>query len=106
VFGLRARTDDAGWSRVERFVRIGFWGLNAGLALMIVLDLFPAGVLQLWEVITHGYWHARRLDWALAGTFHPLEWIRMAGDLTFIPGGAVPVARVVATAGHWRLQAD
>jgi len=30
-----------------RYVRAGFWGLNVGLALMVVTDLFPGGVLQL-----------------------------------------------------------
>jgi len=102
VFGLRALADDDAWARAERFVRIGFWGLNAGLALMIVLDLFPAGVLQLWDVITHGYWHARRLDYTLGGMFHTLEWVRIVGDLTFILAGAVPVAvaAVLATTGR------
>ena len=50
----------------EKYVRVGFWGLNAGLALMVVLDLFPAGVLQLWDVISNGYWHARRLDYLMS----------------------------------------
>jgi nitric oxide reductase subunit B len=51
VFGLRALASEAAWARAERLVRFGFWGLNVGLGLMIVLDLFPAGVLQLWDVI-------------------------------------------------------
>jgi len=92
VFGLRALSDDAAWARVERFVRLGFWGLNGGLALMVLLDLFPGGVIQFWDVITHGYWHARRLEFSQGGMFHTLEWIRMAGDLTFLLAGAVPIA--------------
>src|ERR1035437_8885711 len=28
---------------------------NVGLALMILLDLFPGGVLQLWDSIANGY---------------------------------------------------
>jgi nitric oxide reductase subunit B len=73
-------------------VRVGYWGLNAGLSLMILLDLFPAGVLQLWDVIANGYWHARRLEYSMSGTFHTLEWIRVAGDTIFIVLGAVPIA--------------
>jgi nitric oxide reductase subunit B len=54
-------------------------------------DLFPAGVLQLWDVISNGYWHARRLDDSMTGTFHKLEWIRVAGDTVFIVLGALPI---------------
>ncbi len=91
VFGLRARASDAAWSRVERLIRLGFWGLNAGLALMIVLDLFPAGALQLWDSIANGYWHARQPAFTMSGTFHALEWVRMVGDGVFLVAGAVPL---------------
>jgi nitric oxide reductase subunit B len=43
----------------ESFVEILFWGLNAGLAPMIVLNLFPGGVMQLRDVLDNGYRHAR-----------------------------------------------
>ena len=92
VFVVRALQTDAAWNRTERYVRLGFWGLNAGLGLMIVLDLFPAGVLQLWDVITHGYWHARQLQYTMAGLFHALEWARLGGDGVFILLGALPIA--------------
>ncbi len=95
VFGLRALSSEAAWGRVERLVKCGFWGLNVGLALMIALDLFPAGVLQLWDSIANGYWHARRLGFTMSGTFHRLEWIRLAGDGIFIVAGVVPM--VLAT---------
>jgi nitric oxide reductase subunit B len=92
VFCLRTMQSDAAWRTTEKFVRVGYWGLNAGLALMIVLDLFPAGVLQLWDVISNGYWHARRLDYSMSGMFHTLEWVRVAGDMVFIVLGALPIA--------------
>jgi len=92
VFCLRALQSDAAWRTTERFVRVGYWGLNAGLSLMILLDLFPAGVLQLWDVISNGYWHARRIDYSMSGTFHKLEWIRVAGDTVFLVLGALPIA--------------
>ena len=99
VFCLRTMQSDAGWRVTEKYVRVGYWGLNAGLALMIVLDLFPGGVLQLWDVITNGYWHARRLDYLMSGTFHTLEWVRVAGDMVFIVLGALPIA--VASLGTY-----
>jgi len=92
VFCLRSLQDDEAWRGTERWVRVGYWGLNAGLSLMILLDLFPAGVLQLWDVVANGYWHARRLDFSLGGAFHTLEWVRVAGDAVFLVLGALPIA--------------
>ncbi|GEJ57810.1 nitric-oxide reductase large subunit [Anaeromyxobacter diazotrophicus] len=92
VFCLRALQGDAAWRTTEKFVRVGYWGLNAGLALMMLVDLFPAGVLQLWDVLQHGYWHARRLDYAMQGLFHRLEWARAAGDTVFLVLGVLPIA--------------
>jgi nitric oxide reductase subunit B len=83
---------DAVWKRTAKFIRVGFWGANVGLALMILLDLFPGGVLQLWDSIANGYWHARRLTFLTGGLYHKLEWVRMAGDMIFILAGAVPIA--------------
>ena len=45
----------------------GFWGLNVGMALMVILDLFPSGVLQLWDSMQNGYWHARELTYLMSG---------------------------------------
>jgi len=91
VFGLRALATDDAWARAERLVKISFWGLNVGLALMVVLDLFPAGVLQLRDSIANGYWHARRLAFTMSGPFHALEWVRLVGDSVFLVVGVVPL---------------
>jgi nitric oxide reductase subunit B len=91
VFCLRAMQSEAVWKGTEKFVRIGFWGANVGLALMVLLDLFPGGVLQLWDSVAHGYWHARRLTFVMGGLYHKLEWARMVGDMVFILVGAVPI---------------
>ena len=91
VFCLRAMQTDAAWKGTEKFVRVGFWGLNAGLALMVMPDLFPGGVIQLWDSIANGYWHARRLTFLMGGTFHTLEWVRIVADTVFLPLGVVPI---------------
>ena len=91
IFCLRAMQSDATWKETEKFVRVGFWGANVGLALMIVLDLFPGGVIQLWDSIAHGYWHARRLTFLMGGAYHKLEWLRMVGDVVFLFAGALPI---------------
>ncbi len=96
VFCLRSLSEDAAWARAERWIRVGFWGLNAGLALMMAVDLFPAGVLQLWDVLQNGYWHARRLTFLMSGPFHTLEWVRVAADGVFLVIGVVPLVLAVA----------
>lgn len=92
VFVLRETADDGLWKRLERYVRCGFWGLNVGLAMMVVFSLFPSGVLQIYDVVEHGYWHARSVDYR-SGTWPRLfEWLRTPGDLVFIFLGALPIA--------------
>jgi nitric oxide reductase subunit B len=73
------------------FVRVGFWGLNVGLALMVLTDLFPGGVLQLWDSLSNGYWHSRRLTYLMSGTFHTLEWVRIFADSIFLTLGVAPI---------------
>ncbi|MHC1769110.1 MAG: nitric-oxide reductase large subunit [Verrucomicrobiia bacterium] len=46
----------------ERAMRISFWGLNIGLALMLFVNLFPLGLLQLNDSMSYGYWHAREME--------------------------------------------
>ena len=84
------QTDQA-WEGTVKFVRLGFWGLNAGLTLMVLTDLFPGGILQLWDSLSHGYWHARRLTFLMSGTFHTLEWVRIFADSVFLAVGVVPI---------------
>jgi nitric oxide reductase subunit B len=78
--------------RLERYIRCGFWGLNIGLAMMVGLSLFPSGILQMYDVITHGYWHARSLAYTGSTIPRLLEWMRLPGDLVFIFLGALPIA--------------
>jgi nitric oxide reductase subunit B len=92
VFVLRETIDDASWRKLEKYVRCAFFGLNIGLAMMVLLSLFPAGVLQVVDVLKHGYWHARSLAYTAGVWPRALEWMRLPGDVVFIAAGAVPVA--------------
>jgi len=91
VFVLREVADEATWSRAEKYVRCGFWGLNIGLAMMVVFSLFPSGVLQVSDVLENGYWHARSLDYTGGALPRLFEWLRFPGDLVFILLGALPI---------------
>lgn len=91
MFCMRAMQNEALWNQNKNFIKIGFWGVNSGMALMVILDLFPAGVLQLWDAVQNGYWHARELSYLMSGYFHTLEWVRIFGDLVFIIVGVIPL---------------
>ncbi len=45
VFALRQVSSYDHWKRMEKLIRVSFWSLNIGLALMVVTNLFPGGVL-------------------------------------------------------------
>ncbi len=91
VFVLRQTSDDLHWAGIEKYVKVAFWGTNIGLAMMVTMSLFPSGVLQVWDVVEHGYWHARSLDFIGSERAHLIEWMRLPGDLVFILLGAVPL---------------
>ncbi|MDE2059803.1 MAG: cbb3-type cytochrome c oxidase subunit I [candidate division NC10 bacterium] len=100
VIAFRQVLDEQQWQRVEKFVRVSFWGLNIGLAMMVILSLFPGGVLQLWDVLTNGYWHARGPEFMNQPFVRLLEWLRLPGDAVFIVFGAAPMA--LAAVLTWR----
>jgi nitric oxide reductase large subunit len=59
--------------------------------MMILLSLFPTGLLQVRDVLKNGYWHARSLDYLGGELPRLLEWLRLPGDLVFIFLGALPI---------------
>jgi len=105
VFAMRRVLEDTQWARVVKYVAVSFWGLNIGLALMVVLNLFPAGVLQLWDVLTNGYWHARGPEFLDLRMSRILEWMRMPADLIFILFGVVPLLVAVCKT-YWLLNRE
>jgi nitric oxide reductase subunit B len=104
VFVLRQTSDEARWVGIEKYIKIAFWGTNVGLAMMVVMSLFPSGVLQVWDVVQHGYWHARSLEYIGTPRSHLFEWLRLPGDLVFILGGAVPLV-IASIKGYWGVRA-
>ena len=91
VFALRQVLTDESWTRIEKYVRVSFWGLNMGLLLMVVVNLFPGGVLQLRDVLQNGYWHARSPEFLSRPFMKLIEWLRIPADLVFIFLGVVPL---------------
>ncbi len=100
VFALRQILTDAQWARPEKFIRVSFWGLNIGLGMMVLSNLFPGGVLQLVDVLKHGYWHARSLEFLNESIVRIIEWARLPGDIIFIVTGVLPA--LLATGWTYR----
>jgi nitric oxide reductase subunit B len=90
---------------MEKYVRVSFWGLNFGLGGMVVLDLFPIGVLQFLDVTKYGYWHARSAAFSSQTLVVVLEWLRLPTDLVFIFLGVAPLVIVtILTYRHVRAE--
>lgn len=79
----------------ERLMQLGFWGLNAGLVLMIFTSLLPVGLFQFEASVTTGMWYARSDEFLQQGFLETLRWIRTFGDLVFIAGAAALAWQVV-----------
>jgi len=95
VFALRQVSTDEHWKRIEKFIKISFWGVNLGLAGMLILQLFPSGVLQFMDVIKNGYWHARSLEFSGQTYMTNLAWLRFPADAFFIVAGVLPLLYAV-----------
>lgn len=105
VFVLHQVTNPARWPAIERYIKVSFWGCNIGLLMMIAFSLFPAGVLQVWDVLQNGYWHARSFAYIGSERSHLIEWLRMPGDVVFILFGAVPLL-IASLKAYFGMRAD
>jgi nitric oxide reductase subunit B len=70
----------------EALLSKAFWGLNAGLAMMVFMSLLPAGIFQAWASITQGLWYARSPEIVHSAVMEFLVWMRVPGDIVFALG--------------------
>src|SRR5690625_1547135 len=80
----------------ERLMRTGFWGLNAGLVLMIATSLLPIGIMQFYASVTEGMWYARSEAFMQQPILQILRWIRTFGDVVFIIGALAIAWQVIS----------
>ncbi|MCK9463838.1 MAG: nitric-oxide reductase large subunit [Proteobacteria bacterium] len=83
---LRRLGPDGEWK--ERPLRIAFWAMNGGLALMVLVSLLPIGLAQAAASIDPGLWFARSAEFLQQPTIETLRWLRMLGDTVFVAGAA------------------
>ncbi|MBY0279531.1 nitric-oxide reductase large subunit [Candidatus Binatia bacterium] len=82
----RRLSGDRAWKDLP--LQIGFWGMNVGLALMILLSLLPVGLAQTYASVETGLWYARSADFLQLPWIVTLRWLRIVGDTVFIVGTA------------------
>jgi nitric oxide reductase subunit B len=73
-------------------LRVSFWSINLGLLLMVLLDLFPAGILQFQSVAEQGLWYARSAAFVEGRAFQSLTLLRIIGGALFTLGGLLPIS--------------
>lgn len=95
VFCARLLVKPERWN--DRLWSVSFWSLNVGLLLMLLLNIFPAGVYQLVQSIQHGFWYARSEATIQSSFFQMTTWARVVGDVVFVLGGVVPIAYFMVT---------
>jgi nitric oxide reductase subunit B len=79
----------------KRMMFTAFWGLNAGLALMIFTSLLPIGILQFHASVSQGLWYARSEEFMQQPLLQSLRWARTFGDVVFIIGACAMALQVV-----------
>jgi nitric oxide reductase subunit B len=84
LFSMRNIVRPEAWS--DRLLKLAFWGLNGGLAGMIVFSLLPAGIYQLVEGVSKGLWWARSPEVTGSAFIHAVTWARVVPDVVFLGG--------------------
>jgi nitric oxide reductase subunit B len=87
LFCLRVLHPARKWK--EGVLKYSFWSINLGLIFMVVLSMFPIGILQAKASIEYGTWYARSAEFMQSGPMQALRWMRVPGDVLFALGAAL-----------------
>jgi len=104
LFCLRALNVRAVWK--ERWLKVAFWSLNWGLALMAFISLLPVGLLQAWTSMNDGFWFARSADYLQSPLMQNLRWLRVIGDTIFAVGAFALGWFVIGLKFGWSMEKD
>lgn len=84
LYCLRGLTDIRRWN--NQLLKITFWSLNIGLAMMTFLSLLPQGLWQTYASMTHYYAYARTAEFMHSPIMEAFVWARVPGDIVFSIG--------------------
>jgi nitric oxide reductase subunit B len=103
LFCLKGLSRRVVWK--TRWLRVAFWMMNIGLALMVLISVLPVGILQTWASVEHGMWYARSAEFMQTDTMETLRWLRVVGDTIFSLGVGALGWFVLGLKGGWSVQA-
>jgi len=87
LFSVRHIVSRISWS--DTALKWSFWGLNGGLASMVVFSLIPSGFYQFYFAVKHGLWYARSPEIASGPIVRALSWARLVPDVVFAVGAII-----------------
>jgi len=82
----------------------GFWAMNIGLLMMVLLSLLPVGLAQTWASVDTGMWYARSEEFMQTPLLETLRWLRAPGDTLFALGILAVGWFVVGLSTGWSLK--
>jgi nitric oxide reductase subunit B len=104
LFCLRAMDPHPQWKTGT--LKLAFWSINGGLALMVVLSLLPVGIAQAIASVDRGMWYARSAEFMQQDYMQTLRWLRAIGDTIFAVGIVALGWFIVGLKGGWSLKPD
>jgi nitric oxide reductase subunit B len=84
LFCMRGLTDIRNWN--QGYLKVAFWSLNIGLAMMTFLSLLPQGLWQTYASVSKYYAYARSEEFMHSTLMEGLVWARVPGDIVFAVG--------------------
>jgi len=84
LYCMRGLTDVTRWN--QQLLKISFWSLNAGLAMMTFLSLLPQGLWQTYASMKYFYAYARSAEFMHSAVMEGFVWARVPGDIVFSVG--------------------
>ena len=81
LYCMRGLTDPKHWN--HSLLKVSFWSLNLGLAMMTFLSLLPQGIWQTYASVSKGYAYARSAEVIHSSVMEGLVWLRVPGDVVF-----------------------
>lgn len=79
----------------DKLMKVAFWWMNIGLALMLFTSLLPVGIIQFVASASEGLWYARSESFMQSDLLVTLRWVRTFGDVVFIVGALAVSWQVV-----------
>jgi nitric oxide reductase subunit B len=99
LFVLKDMNTNMEWK--DRWIKFAFWGINIGLAAMVLFSVLPVGLSQTVASVNHGLWYARSIEFMQQPYILTFKWLRVFGDTIFALGTVALAWFIFGLAGGW-----